>query len=1114
MLRRLFQRETPTISRGVWRLFSIATCTLLVLIGLLVGSFLQIFADRAAVARTTRVQGQLLALGEDVLDAESGQRGYLLTQNDEYLSHFHSGAHDARRRLVELHELITEPDLQQQLARLDPVVNAKLAELADTVRLTANGRRDEALSIVMVGGGLDGMNEFRDIRSWLLQMEQRKLDSQRASLRWNTYLTLLMLVVGGGAVIVTLFFETRRMLRKLGAPVHELLQAMVALSHGESRGPLAVRHGDEIGQMAAAFNVMSDGLATSRDACQGAMQALELSHARTVASEQRLQMITEQVPALISHVDRDLRYHFVNRRFQECFEPGTSALAGDACLADDATITQRVLAGETVSLDRDLKVHGVVRHFNTVMVPERDGDGAVVGVFTFHTDITSRRDTEIALRKSQSFLDRSGAVAGVGGWEIDLRDRSVTWSRETYRLHEVEPDYQPSFSDGVRFYAKSSRGPLTQAIDDCINQGKPWDLELEIISAKGRRFWARATGVAEIEAGVAVRLVGAFQDISERRRLEQKLADSTELLRVTLESIGDAVITTDKEGTVQWMNPVAEQLTGCSRQDARAQELANIFKIVRSDTRVEVKNPVELCLELGRTVALGQHTTLQSRNGSEYGIEDTAAPIRDADGRVLGAVLVFHDVTEQRRLIHEIHHRAAHDALTGLVNRAEFEERVGRLLANTAEGGREHVLMFVDLDEFKVVNDACGHAAGDLLLRQISILLQTNTRSRDTVARLGGDEFGIILENCNLARGHQIAQKICDQMDSYRFVHEERRYRIGASIGVVPVDARWPNSTALIQAADSCCYSAKEEGRNRIHAWIESDGTLLARQVEMQWARRLETAIDEHRFVLFAQQIEPIDGESTGLHCEVLLRLQQDDGALALPGAFLPAAERFHLATRIDRWVVSRVFEQLSDPATAMGNIDTVAINLSGQSLSDRDFHRFTIQLLRDAKFDIRKLCFEITETAAITRLGDAKLFIQEVRSLGPRIALDDFGAGASSFGYLRTLPVDYLKIDGRFVGGVLKDPLDNAAVRCFCEVAKVLNIKTVAECVEAPDVCAALRDLGVNMAQGHLIHQPEPLCKVLPFKKRTLNSTKRPSRTLVSTSDLDEATSRKRKSH
>jgi diguanylate cyclase (GGDEF)-like protein len=430
---------------------------------------------------------------------------------------------------------------------------------------------------------------------------------------------------------------------------------------------------------------------------------------------------------------------------------------------------------------------------------------------------------------------------------------------------------------------------------------------------------------------------------------------------------------------------------------------------------------------------------------------------------------------------HEMSFRATHDELTGLVNRAEFDKRLTRVLNEAQQHETSHALMYIDLDQFKLVNDACGHSVGDQLLCQVTQLLQGCVRSRDTLARLGGDEFGVILEHCTVDQAHRVAQDICDQMEEFRFIHDGRRFRIGTSIGLVPLDKRWTTTAALLQAADTSCYAAKEAGRNRVHAWYDTDQAMRVRKGEMRWASRLEQALDENRFILYAQRIMPIHDEPRGLHCEILLRLRDQDDSLILPNAFLPAAERFHMASRIDRWVVRQVFDWLAaQHAHALERIDTIAINLSGQSIGDPSFHRVMNELIEGSGADMRKLCLEITETAAITNLTHAGTFIDSMRQQGLRMALDDFGSGASSFGYLKSLPVDYLKIDGQFIKDLVDDPLDQATVRCFCDVARVLGIQTVAEFVETPAALQALREIGVHHAQGYMVHKPEPLVDLL----------------------------------
>ncbi len=589
-------------------------------------------------------------------------------------------------------------------------------------------------------------------------------------------------------------------------------------------------------------------------------------------------------------------------------------------------------------------------------------------------------------------------------------------------------------------------------------------------------------------------------DVATAEVVRGDLARSRGQLQTTLDSIGDAVITTDPYGRVQWMNPVAERTTGWLMDDAVGKPLSAVFVIVDDATRTFAADPVDLCLARESTVDVVEHVTLIARTGRESAIACSASPIREADGRVLGAVLTFRDVSEQRRLTSEMSHRAMHDFLTGLPNRTAFEGRLASLLATIPHDGREHVLLFIDLDQFKVVNDACGHAAGDQLLCQISGIVRTCVRTHDTLARLGGDEFGLLLEDCDPARAQIVAQKICDQMEQFRFVHEGRRFRVGASIGLVPFDARWPSVTAALQAADASCYAAKEEGRNRVHVWRDSDRALEARQGEMHWVSRIELALDEDRFELYAQRITPIAKEEAGLHFEVLLRMRDAGGALSLPGGFLPVAERFHLATRLDRWVVRKSFDWMATAERAGVDIELMAINLSGHSLVDRAFHRDIGEMIRSAPFDVRRLCFEITETAAITHLADARAFIDDVRGLGVKIALDDFGAGASSFGYLKTLPVDFIKIDGHFVANLLHDQIDHAAVRCFCEIAKVMGVKTIAEFVEDDAVRDELRAIGVDMAQGFLVHRPEPIADL--FLK--VSADVRP---FMTAADLDDDT-------
>jgi diguanylate cyclase (GGDEF)-like protein/PAS domain S-box-containing protein len=616
-------------------------------------------------------------------------------------------------------------------------------------------------------------------------------------------------------------------------------------------------------------------------------------------------------------------------------------------------------------------------------------------MFGLDIDISASKRQEATFHKTQTFLNRIGEVAGVGGWELDLGSDTVLWTDETCRIHGVARGFRPTLEQAIEFYSPAARPVIQAAVERGLREGTSWDLELPLRRTTGESIWVRAVGSAEFEDGRAIRLIGAFQDVTVARQLRSDLSQQHELLSVTLRSIGDAVITTDATGHVLWLNPVAETMTGWSKEDAEGHCLADVFRRVDAETRESTEDPVATALCGGAIAPASGPQILISRNGPEYGIEGSAAAIRNDAGVALGVVMVFRDVTEQRRLSGEMSYRATHDTLTGLMNRPEFESRLGRLL-QTRRKYSEHALLFVDIDHFKLVNDTCGHAVGDQLLRTIAKVLGNAVRGRDSLARLGGDEFAILLEDCPMAAAITVGKRICEDMDALRFVHEARSFRLGASVGLVCIDEHWETIESLMQAADSSCYAAKESGRNRLQVWVDSDTCIRRRGGEMQWAMHLEQALDEDRFVLYAQRIQPLQRAATGMSAEVLVRLVGKDGEMVTPGAFLPAAERFHLAARIDRWVLRRALTWLR---------------------------------------------------AEPLRAG---------------------------------LQVDYLKIDGSFITALPDEPLSEAAVRCFVEVARVLGIETVAEFVDQASILERVRAMGVDHAQGYLLHRPCPIDELL----------------------------------
>ena len=454
----------------------------------------------------------------------------------------------------------------------------------------------------------------------------------------------------------------------------------------------------------------------------------------------------------------------------------------------------------------------------------RNAQGAIVALRGTAQDISTQKQSEQALRKSQAFLERTGALAGVGGWEVDFPGAAVTWSAALCDIHGTERGFQPTLTEALGFYEPKSRLLVEAAVQNALETGASFDLEVEIVTRQGELRDVRLVGSVDRQEGSALRLSGAFQDITQRKRLAQELAEQLALMQVTLHSIADAVITTDERGLVTWLNPVAERLTGWQKQEAIGKPLGETFHVLNQDTREIEPDPLAASQSTSGRPGKKHRSLLVARDGKEWGIEESAAPIRSESGELLGMVLVFRDVSEQRRQSSLLAHRAAHDALTGLVNRTEFDQRLERTLAQTRESRFDHVLLYIDLDRFKRVNDSCGHAAGDELLRQVSRLLKDTVRSRDTLARLGGDEFAVLLTHCNTRQAFRVAQNLCDRVAAYRFLHDGLQFDIGASIGLAPFDSRWTDIEQPKHAADAACYAAKREGRNRVHEWRESDG--------------------------------------------------------------------------------------------------------------------------------------------------------------------------------------------------------------------------------------------------------------------------------------------------
>ena len=563
--------------------------------------------------------------------------------------------------------------------------------------------------------------------------------------------------------------------------------------------------------------------------------------------------------------------------------------------------------------------------------------------------------------------------------------------------------------------------------------------------------------------------------------ISEKLAQEKERAQVTLNSIADAVITTDQNGQILSMNPVAEKLTGFFENDVQHKNVDQVFKLIHEKTLVSIPCPVKQCLK-SQDIVANEHEHILAGATSRYSITDSVAPIFDENRLMLGTVLVFRDVTQSRALTAELNWQALHDPLTGLANRRQFELSLKRLLVKSRSDNLKHHLLYLDLDQFKVVNDTCGHDAGDELLKQVTDALEKKLRKVDLLARLGGDEFGVLLESCNAEDAVAVANNLRQAVEEFRFAWHTQSFKIGVCIGIAEITGEEIKAAEILSAADAACYVAKEMGRNRVHFHELNASASSAHQQEMQWISRIQAALDNDCFELYLQRIQDINyPDTTTQHYEVLLRMVGEQGEIIPPGAFLPAAERFNLIGSIDRWVVEKVFAKLHDHKKRQNLPDQlmIAINLSGASMANEELLDRISVLLDESDISADSFCFEVTETATIANLKKATLFLSKLRSKGCKIALDDFGSGLSSFTYLKELPVDYLKIDGYFVKDIAVDGIDRAFVQSINQIGQVMGLETIAEFVENTPILQILTEIGVNYAQGYGIHNPTPFDEV-----------------------------------
>ncbi len=660
---------------------------------------------------------------------------------------------------------------------------------------------------------------------------------------------------------------------------------------------------------------------------------------------------------------------------------------------------------------------------------------------------------------------------------VDAELRVVAFNRRFFELLELPPDrLRPGmpFEAFIRYNAERGEygpGDVDQLVRErvelarrfephCFERTRPDGTVLEI---RGRPLPGGG-------------FVTTYTDITEHKRVQAALQESEARFRDFAESAADWFWEMDaalrfthvSEGLVRNTGIEAAQLLGRTRREAFGAYDAGDEKWRRHEEVLRARRPFE-----------DFEFAVQAPDGGTRMVSVSGKPIFDHDGAFQGYRGAGRDITEAHQLALALSHQATHDSVTGLVNRREFEERLTRALESARHSGAEHALCYLDLDQFKVINDTCGHLAGDELLRRIGALLPERVRHRDTLARLGGDEFGILMEHCPLDDAQRVAEDLRVLVEEFRFVWEHQTFRIGVSIGVAPITGATQSATSALARADAACYFAKEHGRNRIHVYVEGDAGLERQHSEMCWVGRIQKALDQHRFRLFYQPIVPLtSGGAGGEYYEILLRMEDEQGRLVSPGSFLPAAERYHLSSQLDRWTIDRTLAWLSSHPEHLQRLYLCSINLSGHSLGDEAFLDYLVERLTSGAVPARKICFEVTETAAISNLTRAARFMETLRKLGCSFALDDFGSGVSSFAYLKTLPADFLKIDGTFVQDIVDNPLDLAVVKSINEIGKTMGKKTIVEFVDNRAILERLRagGIGVDYAQGHYLAPPRPL--------------------------------------
>lgn len=712
----------------------------------------------------------------------------------------------------------------------------------------------------------------------------------------------------------------------------------------------------------------------------------------------------------------------------------------------------------------------------------KDEYGKPIGMLQGLRDLSHLRQAEEALRLSRLRLANAQRIARVGNWDWDVNKDELICSAELCNILHMEYGDEPiTMEVFIQRLPSNEQEIFRNALTRAISSGESFRVDFGLVLENGeRRYIHQETEFTLDKQGTIKSISGTAQDITDRKLAEKALYEEKEKAQVTLKSIGDAVITTDKNGVVEYANPAAEFLLELGESDIIGKNYTEVIRVYDSMSREPKTNPVARCLEIETPAIMEEHYLMITHNNHDHVVDITVAPIHEKNGKLTGCVLVAHDVTEMHSMAHLLNYQATHDELTGLFNRREFEVRLSQALESARIDNQQHALLYMDMDNFKIVNDTCGHLAGDELLKQFCALLKLHVRTTDTLARLGGDEFAILLTGCPINHARNIAENIQKRAQDFRFIWNDRSFQIGVSTGIAPINKANHSSAEVLNNADSACYVAKNAGRNIVHLYNENDTVVQQHRGEMQWVQKITQALAEDRFTLYCQTIKPLMTETNNVsHFEILIRMQDEEGNLITPQNFIPAAERYQLMTSIDRWVIKNAFTALVEHNNNNQHLWFFSLNLSGQSISDVELLEFIITTQTELGLNPNWICFEITETAAITKLANAKNFIRHLKQLGFRFALDDFGSGMSSFAYLRELNVDFLKIDGAFVKQIPQNRIDYAMVSSINQIGQLMGIQTIAEFVENDSILHLLRDLHIDFAQGYCIDIPKPLLSI-----------------------------------